>query len=59
MAHCQRLHLERLANMKSMVDLSAPESCNVKMDGAKRKQLAADRQAEVDLVRSWYPPLAT
>ena len=49
-AHCQKLHKERLAKMKARIDQEAPACASIKLDGAKRKQLQADRQAEVDLV---------
>lgn len=36
--------------MKARIDQEAPTCASIKLDGAKRKQLQADRQAEVDLV---------
>ena len=45
--------------MKARIDQEPPACASIKLDGAKRKQLAADRQAEVDLVSTGYPPAST
>lgn len=60
--HLRRLHQERLAKVRGLIDNKAPESTKLKLGSAnnpKRAQLIADQEAVRDLVSfhclGWCP----
>jgi hypothetical protein len=50
--HCQKLHKERLAAVSKMVDTDAPLATQVTLSAAKKEQIKAARQQEIDHVRA-------